>query len=109
MSAAPVPRKIFAVAQRAELRPWGLFRRLRGGDAGLHASRPAGGAVLRAWPYRPLSWLRAGGGRACHPIARACSMPFTFGDGLRGCTELPDGGWDPVIRWAHDDRLAGAI
>jgi hypothetical protein len=42
-------------------------------------------------------------------IARACSMPFTFGDGLRGCTELPDGGWDAVIRWAHDDRLAGAI
>jgi hypothetical protein len=52
---------------------------------------------------------RAGGGRACHPIARACSMPFTFGDGLRGCTELPDGGWDAVIRWAHDDWLAGAI
>jgi hypothetical protein len=28
---------------------------------------------------------------------------------LRGCTELPDGGWDAVIRWARDDRLAGAI
>jgi len=40
MSAAPVPRKIFTVAQRAELRPWGLFRRLRGGDAGLHAHDP---------------------------------------------------------------------
>ena len=36
-------------------------------------------------------------------VARAFSVPFRFGDGDR--RELPDGGWDAVIRWAHDDRL----
>jgi GNAT superfamily N-acetyltransferase len=38
------------------------------------------------------------------PIARAFSVPFAFGDGINGREELPDGGWDAVIRWADDDR-----
>ena len=38
-------------------------------------------------------------------VARAFSVPFAFNTGDR--TELPDGGWDEVIRWAHDDRMAG--
>ncbi|HTE94488.1 MAG TPA: hypothetical protein VK678_13380 [Bradyrhizobium sp.] len=24
-----------------------------------------------------------------------------------GRDELPDGGWDQVIRWAHEDRMIG--
>src|SRR6202166_1150091 len=32
-------------------------------------------------------------------VARAFSVPFAFTDGR---AELPDGGWDQVIRWAHD-------
>jgi len=39
-------------------------------------------------------------------VARAFSVPFCFG--IEGRTELPDAGWDAVIRWAHEDHLAGA-
>ena len=45
-----------------------------------------------------------------HPgraIARAVSVPFAFGDAALGRAELPDDGWDAVIRWAHADWLAG--
>jgi len=38
-------------------------------------------------------------------IARAFSVPFCFG--IEDRTELPDAGWDAVIRWAHEDHLAG--
>jgi GNAT superfamily N-acetyltransferase len=38
-------------------------------------------------------------------VARAFSVPFCFG--IAGRTELPDAGWDGVIRWAHEDHLAG--
>lgn len=38
-------------------------------------------------------------------VARAFSVPFVFD--IEGRTELPDGGWDQVIRWAHDDRMIG--
>ncbi|HWD03900.1 MAG TPA: N-acetyltransferase [Amycolatopsis sp.] len=39
------------------------------------------------------------------PVAKAYSAPFAFG--IPGREELPDGGWDEVIRWQHADRLAG--
>jgi hypothetical protein len=38
-------------------------------------------------------------------VARAFSVPFAFK--VDGRTELPDGGWDAVIRWAHEDRARG--
>jgi GNAT superfamily N-acetyltransferase len=38
-------------------------------------------------------------------VGRAFAVPFAFG--IEGRTELPDGGWDEVIRWAHEDRMAG--
>jgi GNAT superfamily N-acetyltransferase len=38
------------------------------------------------------------------PIARAFSVPFAFRDRISGREELPDGGWDAVIRWADEDR-----
>ena len=40
------------------------------------------------------------------PIARAFSVPFAFRDRISGREELPDGGWDAVIRWADEDRRA---
>lgn len=39
-------------------------------------------------------------------VARAVSVPFAFGDPVLGRAELPDDGWDGVIRWAHEDWLA---
>ena len=41
------------------------------------------------------------------PVARACSVPFAFRDGTEGRDELPDGGWDEIIRWGWADRIAG--
>ncbi len=41
------------------------------------------------------------------PVARAFSVPFAFREGSRGREELPDAGWDAVIRWADEDRLTG--
>jgi GNAT superfamily N-acetyltransferase len=38
-------------------------------------------------------------------VARAFSVPFAFN--IAGRTELPDAGWDAVIRWAHEDHLLG--
>jgi len=38
-------------------------------------------------------------------VARAFSVPFCYGVEHRA--ELPDAGWDGVIRWAHEDHLAG--
>jgi GNAT superfamily N-acetyltransferase len=40
------------------------------------------------------------------PVARAFSVPFAFRDGTPGREELPDSGWDAVIRWADEDRRA---
>ena len=39
-------------------------------------------------------------------VGRAFAVPFVFN--VEGRTELPDGGWDQVIRWAHEDRMAGS-
>src|SRR5439155_50215 len=41
------------------------------------------------------------------PLARAFSVPFAFADRTSGRDQLPDGGWDEVIRWGYLDRIAG--
>jgi GNAT superfamily N-acetyltransferase len=38
-------------------------------------------------------------------VGRAFAVPFAFG--IPGREELPDAGWDGVIRWAHEDRALG--
>jgi GNAT superfamily N-acetyltransferase len=43
-----------------------------------------------------------GGGKV---VARAFSVPFAFA--MPDRTELPDGGWDAVILWAHEDAHIG--
>ena len=39
------------------------------------------------------------------PIARAFSVPFAFRDGTPGREELPDSGWDAVIRCLRGSPL----
>lgn len=41
-------------------------------------------------------------------LARGCSVPFGFGPEFRRL-ELPNGGWDTVVRWADGDALLGRI
>jgi GNAT superfamily N-acetyltransferase len=38
-------------------------------------------------------------------VGRAFAVPFVFGE--FGRDELPDSGWDGVIRWAHEDQALG--
>jgi GNAT superfamily N-acetyltransferase len=38
-------------------------------------------------------------------VGRAFAVPFVFGE--FGREELPDSGWDGVIRWAHEDQARG--
>lgn len=38
-------------------------------------------------------------------LGRAFAVPFVFGE--HGRDELPDSGWDGVIRWAHEDQALG--
>jgi len=38
-------------------------------------------------------------------LGRALSVPFAFGDDDR--PDLPDGGWDTVVRWADQDAFTG--
>ena len=39
-------------------------------------------------------------------VGRAFAVPFVFGE-PPDRMELPDAGWDGVIRWAHRDRMLG--
>jgi GNAT superfamily N-acetyltransferase len=50
--------------------------------------------------FRDYAFVGIAGGKV---VARAFSVPFAFN--IDGRTELPDGGWDEVIRWAHDDWM----
>src|SRR6476646_3890848 len=52
--------------------------------------------------YLDYAFAGVAGGKV---VARAFSVPFAFN--IDGRTELPDGGWDEVIRWAHDDQMTG--
>ena len=57
--------------------------------------------------YREFGLVAVDSAQPDRPVARAFSVPFAFGDGTKGREELPDGGWDAVIRWADQDRRAG--
>jgi GNAT superfamily N-acetyltransferase len=57
--------------------------------------------------YREFGLVAIDPAQPDQPVARAFSVPFAFRDGTRGREELPDGGWDEVIRWADEDRRAG--
>jgi GNAT superfamily N-acetyltransferase len=58
--------------------------------------------------YREFGLVAVDPAEPDRPVARAFSVPFAFRDGTKGREELPDGGWDAVIRWADQDRRAGS-
>jgi GNAT superfamily N-acetyltransferase len=57
--------------------------------------------------YREFGLVAVDPAEPDRPVARAFSVPFCFRDGTKERDELPDGGWDAVIRWGYEDRLAG--
>lgn len=56
--------------------------------------------------YREFGLVAFDASRPDRPVARAFSVPFAFRDGTKGREELPDSGWDAVIRWADEDCRA---
>src|ERR1700730_15295207 len=57
--------------------------------------------------YREFGLVAVDPAEPDRPVARAFSVPFAFRDGTKGRDELPDDGWDAVIRWGYEDRRAG--
>jgi GNAT superfamily N-acetyltransferase len=57
--------------------------------------------------YREFGLVAVDPAEPDRPVARAFSAPFALRDGTRGREELPDGGWDAVIRWTDEDRRSG--
>lgn len=99
--------EIFTLRERPDLRPlvfasdlqsvWPEFMRH---DAAAHLYfEPS-----RFDRYLDYAFAGVAGGKV---VARAFSVPFAFN--IDGRHELPDGGWDEVIRWADDDQTTGRI
>lgn len=57
--------------------------------------------------YREFGLVAVEPGEPDRPVARAFSVPFSFRDGRPERGELPDRGWDEVIRWGYRDRIEG--
>jgi GNAT superfamily N-acetyltransferase len=57
--------------------------------------------------YREFGLVAVDPAEPGRPVARAFSVPFAFRDGTKGRDELPDDGWDAVIRWGYEDRRTG--
>ena len=97
--------EIFTLRERPDLRPLIFGSEL---DSVLpEFMRPVPVAHLYFAPsildhYLDYEFAGVAGGKV---VARAFSVPFAFH--IDGRAELPDGGWDEVIRWAHDDRMTG--
>jgi hypothetical protein len=97
--------EIFTLRERPDLRPL-IF------DADLQSVWPefmrhgaAAKLYFAPWIFdRYLDYAFAGvaDGKV---VARAFCVPFAFNTDDR--SDLPDGGWDQVIRWAHDDKMIG--
>jgi GNAT superfamily N-acetyltransferase len=97
--------EIFTLRERPDLRPLVFAAELQSVWPEFMMHDPA--AELYFAPsifdrYLDFAFVGVAAGKV---VARAFSVPFAFN--IEDRAELPDGGWDHVIRWAHEDRLAG--
>jgi GNAT superfamily N-acetyltransferase len=99
--------EIFTLRQRPDLRPWvfapdleSLWPEFMRHDA---AARLYFAPTKLDW-YLDYAFAGILGDKV---VARAFSVPFAFN--IYGRAELPDGGWDEVIRWAHDDWMTWRV
>lgn len=97
--------EIFTLRERPDLRPLIFAAELQSVWPEFMQHSAAADLYFAPWAFdRYLDYAFAGvaDGKV---VARAFSVPFAFD--TDGRTVLPDGGWDQVIRWAHDDRMLG--
>ena len=97
--------EIFTLRERPDLRPLIFAADLQSVWPEFMVHSAAAELYFAPWIFdRYLDYAFAGvaDGKV---VARAFCVPFAFN--TDGRTELPDGGWDQVIRWAHDDRMIG--
>jgi hypothetical protein len=97
--------EIFTLRERPDLRPLVFAAELQSVWPEFMQHSAAARLYFAPWTFdRYLDYAFAGvvDGKV---VARAFSVPFAFN--TEGRTELPDGGWDQVIRWAHDDGMTG--
>ena len=91
--------EIFTLRERPDLRPLVFASDLQSIWPEFMTHSAAAELYFAPWVFdRYLDYAFAGvaDGKV---VARAFSVPFAFN--IDGRTELPDGGWDQVIRWAH--------
>jgi hypothetical protein len=97
--------EIFTLRERPDLRPLIFASDLQSVWPEFMKHSAAARLYFAPWMFdRYLDYAFAGvaDGKV---VARAFSVPFAFN--TDGRTELPDGGWDQVIRWAHEDSMIG--
>ena len=98
-----MPLRVFTLRERPELRPAILSESV---GASMWPEYMLQDPVARLYfspPFldRYLDFVLIGVGDGNEVVARGFSVPFAFNFPDR--EELPDGGWDEVIRWAHED------
>jgi GNAT superfamily N-acetyltransferase len=97
--------EIFTLRERPDLRPLVFAPELQSVWPEFMQHSAAAELYFAPWcfdHYLDYAFAGIAGGKV---VARAFCVPFAFD--TDGRTELPDGGWDQVIRWAHDDRMTG--
>jgi GNAT superfamily N-acetyltransferase len=97
---------IFTVAERPDLRAQLFSAEFQSGLPEFMRHDPTAGLYYNDGNFdRYLDFALAGVDREQpdRAIVRAFSVPFAFRDGSPERAELPDDGWDGVIRWAHRD------
>jgi len=98
-----MPLRVFTLRERPELRPAILSESF---GASIWPEYMLQDPVARLYfspPFldRYLDFVLIGVDGGDELVARGFSVPFAFNFPDR--EELPDGGWDEVIRWAHED------
>jgi GNAT superfamily N-acetyltransferase len=101
-----MPLQVFTLRERPELRPAVFSADFQPPFWPEYLLHDAAARLYFPSPFldRHLDFALVGvdGGKV---VARAFSVPFTFP--MPDRTELPDGGWDAVILWAHEDVDVG--
>jgi GNAT superfamily N-acetyltransferase len=100
---------VFTLTDRPDLRAQLFSAEFQGGLPEFMRHDPAAALYYRDGNFdRYLDFVLAAVDRERpdRAIARAVSVPFAFRDGSAERGELPDDGWDGLIRWAHEDWLA---